>query len=106
MVRRALLVATVLCALSLRASADDAQGSADAGAPAAQALSNEDVNVAQQLAELEDIELVENLDLFDDKSADAPKSADAGTPDAGTPDAGTPDVGVPDAGAADGGSPP
>src|SRR5215470_16467524 len=93
MVRRALLLATLLCALPARAPADEARGSADAGVRGEQPLSQEDADVAKQLAALEEIELVQNLDLFDDRSAGASKTPDAGTPDAGTLDAGITDAG-------------
>jgi hypothetical protein len=115
MVRRFLLPATVLCVLASRGPADAQRGAGgrarqprpaatdagtpagqaptDAGTPAGQAppLSDEDADVAKQLALLEEVELLRNLDLFEGKSAESAQTADAGVaPDAGAaPDAGT-----------------
>lgn len=83
MLRRALLLATVLCVLAPRGQAG--------GAQPAPPLSDEDADVVKQLALLEEVELLRNLDLFEGKSAESAQTADAGVaPDAGAvPDAGT-----------------
>ena len=127
MARRVLLLATILCAFTSRARVGQAQQGPNASARSGQAqqspdagtrpqqtqpLSDEDADVVKRLALLEDVELLRNLDLFDEKSAGAVQSSDAGIPDAGTaPAAQPPDAGTarasqpPDAGTAPGPQP-
>jgi hypothetical protein len=85
MARRLLLLAILLCGPASRGLAGQAEKTAlDAGTRERRAppLSAEDEELVKQLALLEDVDLVRNLDLFEERSADAAK--DAGTPDAGT----------------------
>jgi hypothetical protein len=85
MIRRVLLVAVALCAPPLPGrGGQSAERAADAG-PQNAPLSAEDADVVKQLALLEDVELVRNLDLFEDKTPDGAQAPDAGMPDAGTP---------------------
>jgi hypothetical protein len=82
---RFLPLAILLCGPASRGLAGQAQQTApDAGTRQRRAppLSAEDEELVKQLALLEDVDLVRNLDLFEERSADP--TIDAGTPDAGT----------------------
>ena len=75
-----LLLAAALCALPRIASADEARRApppAQQGKP----LSDEDAEVVRQLALLEQVDLVRNLDLFEPKPDDGPQAKQQ--PDAG-----------------------
>jgi len=84
--RPTLLLAAALCALAPIASADEPRR---APPPAEQQprqekrLSEEDAEVVRQLAVLEQVDLLRNLDLFEPKPADAQAHQQ---PDAGTPE--------------------
>jgi hypothetical protein len=71
--RALLLLAAALCALPWTASADETrrappdQQQAQQGKP----LSDEDAEIVRQLALLEQVDLLRNLDLFEPKSDDA-----------------------------------
>jgi hypothetical protein len=79
---------------------------ADAGTQQAPPLSPEDADVVKQLAVLEDVDLLRNLDLFEPSSGDSSGAADGGMArDAGNPDTGAADAGNPNTGAADAANP-
>ncbi|HYZ88772.1 MAG TPA: hypothetical protein VE620_05710 [Myxococcales bacterium] len=85
MIRRFLLVALALCALPLPGRGGQVDGRAPDAGPQNAPLSAEDADVVKQLTLLEDVELVRNLDLFEEKTRDRAQAPDAGMPDAGTP---------------------
>jgi hypothetical protein len=86
MILRALVVAIVLCTVPLHSRAGQAPPrAADAGSQQTPPLSPEDADVVKELALLQDVELLQNLELFEEKAPDAAQTPDAGTPDAGTP---------------------
>jgi hypothetical protein len=85
MIRRVLLVALALCALPLPGRGDQADGRAADAGPQNAPLSAEDADVVKQLALLEDVELVRNLDLFEEKTPDGAQAPDAGIADGGSP---------------------
>jgi hypothetical protein len=76
-----LLLAAALCAIPRAPRADEPQKApppAEQGKP----LSEEDAEVVKQLAQLEQLELLRNLELFDPKPGDGQidqQQADAGT---------------------------
>ena len=77
MARRLLLLAILLCGPASRGLAGQAEKTApDAGTRERRAppLSAEDEELVKQLALLEDVDLVRNLDLFEERSADAAKA--------------------------------
>ncbi|HWE26317.1 MAG TPA: hypothetical protein VG496_20440, partial [Myxococcales bacterium] len=94
----------ILCAFLFPGLAVQAQqGTSDAGTGLPQAqkrpsdagvreqttppLSAEDAEVVKQLALLEEVDLLRNLDLFDERRAETTKSPDAGSQDGGPPPA-------------------
>jgi hypothetical protein len=80
MALRVLLFAAALCATISRGRAEEPQRSSpDAGIEQQRPpLSAEDAQLVQQLALLEDVELLRNLDLFDTRPADAAQAPDGG----------------------------
>jgi len=83
--RASLLLAAALCGLLQAARADEPRRPPPApeqqprkGEP----LSSEDAEIVRQLALLEQVELLRNLDLFDPQPPDAPQARQQ--PDAGT----------------------
>jgi len=82
--RASLLLAAALCAFPPTASADDARRAPPAQQQAQQGkpLSDEDAEVVRQLALLEQVDLLRNLDLFE-------PSPDAGPQAKQQPDAGS-----------------
>jgi hypothetical protein len=81
--RAPLLLAAALCVLPRLASADETRRPPQAEQQAQQAkpLSDEDAEVVRQLALLEQIDLLRNLDFFDSKPESAPQAKQQ--PDAG-----------------------
>jgi len=81
LVRAPLLLAVAVCAIPRAPRADEprkAPPAAEQGKP----LSQEDAEVVKQLAQLEQLELLRNLELFDPQPGDGQtnqKPADAGT---------------------------
>jgi hypothetical protein len=80
----ALRVLLLVAALSLTASHGRAQepqrSSSDAGTQEERKpLSAEDAQLVQQLALLQDVELIRNLDLFESNPPDAGQGTDGGT---------------------------
>lgn len=81
LVRAPLLLAAALCAIPCASRADDPR-KAPPAPEQRKPLSQEDAEVVKQLAQLEQLELLRNLELFDPKPGDAqgnPQPADAGT---------------------------
>jgi hypothetical protein len=68
--RAPLLLAAALCAFPRPASADDTRRAPPAEQQS-KPLSDEDAEVVRQLALLEQVDLLRNLDLFEPKPADA-----------------------------------
>jgi len=81
--RAPLLLAAALCALPRLASADETPRPPQAEQQAQQAkpLSDEDAEIVRQLALLEQVDLVRNLDLFEPQPDDGPQAKQQ--PDAG-----------------------
>ena len=78
---RFLLLAAALSVIASRGRAQESQrvppeaGTQDQRKP----LSEEDAQLVQQLALLQEVELLRNLDLFEGKPADAAQATDGGT---------------------------
>ena len=78
---RVLLLAAALCVIVSPARAQEAQrGRSDAGTQERRKpLSEEDAQLVRQLALLENVELLRNLDLFEPNPADTTQGTDGGT---------------------------
>ena len=79
--RAPLLLAAALCALPRLASADETPRPPQTEQQA-QPLSDEDAEIVRQLALLEQVDLVRNLDLFEPQPDEGPQAKQQ--PDAGT----------------------
>ncbi|HMC34657.1 MAG TPA: hypothetical protein VKH65_09640 [Myxococcales bacterium] len=81
--RAPLLLAAALCALPRLASADETPRPPQTEQQSQQAkpLSDEDAEIVRQLALLEQVDLVRNLDLFEPQPDDGPQAKQQ--PDAG-----------------------
>lgn len=82
--RAPLLLAAALCALPRLASADETPQPPQTEQQSQQAkpLSDEDAEIVRQLALLEQVDLVRNLDLFEPQPDEGPQAKQR--PDAGT----------------------
>jgi len=81
--RAPLLLAAALCALPRLASADETRRpQTEQQSQQAKPLSDEDAEIVRQLALLEQVDLVRNLDLFEPQPDEGPQAKQR--PDAGT----------------------